>query len=231
MARALTELDMLNYRVRMAGSKAAEIFLYDEIGGGFFGGISAKQFADDLKDLGKVDTINVRINSPGGDVFEGIAIFNQLKRHPANVIIDIDGLAASIASIVAMAGDQINMAKNAMIMIHEPFAISAGTAADFRRQADLMDTVKGTLVKTYADRTGMDEGELSDLLAAETWMTAEDAKANGFVDTVTEDLQMAARFDLSHFRNPPKNLARAKPQAVNDLYRGKIAAMAARAKR
>lgn len=222
---------MLNYRVRMAGSKAAEIFIYDEIGGGFFGGISAKQFADDLKDLGKIDTLNVRVNSPGGDVFEGLAIFNQLKRHPANVIIDVDSLAASIASVIVMSGDTINMAKNAMIMIHDPFAISAGTADDLRRQADLMDTVKGTLVQTYADRTGMDAAELSNLMTAETWMTADEAKANGFVDNVTEDLQMAARFDLTRFRNTPKNLARAKPQQVNDLYRAKIAAMATRIKR
>lgn len=222
---------MLNYRVRMAGSKAAEIFLYDEIGGGFFGGISAKQFADDLKDLGKIDTINVRVNSPGGDVFEGLAIFNQLKRHPANVIIDIDSVAASIASVIVMAGDTINMAKNAMIMIHDPFAISAGTADDFRKQAELMDTVKGTLVATYADRTGMDADELSDLMTSETWMTAQEAKANGFIDTITEDLQMAARFDMSRFKNAPKNIARAIPKAGSDIYRGKIAAMAARAKR
>lgn len=223
---------MPNYRVRMAGSKAAEIYLYDQIGGGFFGGgISAKQFADDLKDLGKIDTLNVRVNSPGGDVFDGLAIYNTLKRHPANVIMDIDGMALSIASIIVMAGDQINMAKNAMMMIHDPWTYAGGTAEDFRKQADLMDQVKGNLITTYADRSKMDSQEIDDLMAAETWFTAADAKANGFVDSVTEDLALAARFDLSQFRNAPKALAKGTPnRAPSDLYRSKIAAMATRAR-
>lgn len=223
---------MLNYRVRMAGNKSAEIFLYDEIGGGFFGGgISAKRFADDLKDLGKIDTLNVRVNSPGGDVFDGLAIYNTLKRHPANVIVDIDGMALSIASVIVMAADEINMAKNAMMMIHDPWTISGGTAEDFRKQADLMDTVKGNLVSTYADRTKMPDNEIADLMSAETWMTADEALANGFADRVTEDLQMAARFDLTRFKHAPKALARGPAKPIgNDLYRAKIAAMAARAR-
>lgn len=223
---------MANYRVRMAGSKAAEIYLYDEIGGGMWGGgISAKQFAEDLKSLGKIDTLNVRVNSPGGDVFDGLAIYNTLKRHPANVIMDIDGMALSIASVIVMAGNQVNMAKNAMMMIHDPWTVSAGTADDFRKQADLMDQVKGNLVTTYADRTKMDEAEIADIMSSETWLTADDALANGFVDGVTEDLQLAARFDLSRFRNAPKALVRARPQAVGgDIFRAKIAALASRAK-
>jgi ATP-dependent Clp protease protease subunit len=226
---------MANYRVRMSGSKSAEIYLYDEIGGGgfFSSGVSAKQFADDLKNLGKIDTLNVRINSPGGDVFDGLAIYNTLKRHPANVIIDVDGMALSIASVIAMAGDQVNMAKNAMMMIHDPWTVSAGTAEDFRKQADLMDRVKGNLVTTYADRTKMKDAEVSDLMSAETWMTADDALSMGFIDGVTDDLQMAARFDLSRFRNLPKALARPAPatQPGADIYRSKIAAMAARARK
>lgn len=224
---------MANYRVRMSGSKAAEIYLYDEIGGGFFGGgISAKRFADDVKSLGKIDTLNVRVNSPGGDVFDGLAIYNVLKRHPANVVMDIDGMALSIASVIVMAGDQINMAKNAMLMIHDPWTISAGTAEDFRKQADLMDQVKGNLVTTYADRTKMHTNQIVDLMSAETWMTADQALANGFIDGVTEDLQLAARFDLSRFKHAPKALSREQPQtAVTDLFRAKIAAMGSRVKR
>jgi ATP-dependent Clp protease, protease subunit len=226
------ELGMPNYRVRMAGSKAAEIYLYDEIGGGMWGGgISAKQFAEDLKSLGKIDTLNVRVNSPGGDVFDGLAIYSTLKRHPANVVMDIDGMALSIASVIVMAGNQVNMAKNAMMMIHDPWTCSCGTADDFRKQADLMDQVKGNLVTTYADRTKMDEAEIADLMSAETWLTADDALSNGFVDGVTEDLQLAARFDLSRFRNAPKALARAQPRPVGtDIFRSKIAALASRAK-
>jgi ATP-dependent protease ClpP protease subunit len=225
---------MLNYRVRMAGSKAGEILLYDDIGGGGFfgGGISAKQFADDLKDLGKIDTLNLRVNSPGGDVFEGLAIYNTIARHPAHVIADIDGMALSIASIIIMAADEINMADNAMLMIHDPFTVAAGTADDFREKADLMDQVKGNLVKVYADRTKNTEAEISDWMSEETWMTAKEAKSLGFAHNVTESLQLAARFDLSRFRNAPKALAgkRTAP-VVSDLYRAKIAAMATRVRR
>lgn len=225
---------MPNYRVRMAGSKSGEILLYDDIGGGGFfgGGISAKQFADDLKNLGKIDTLNLRVNSPGGDVFEGLAIYNTIARHPAHVVVDVDGMALSIASIIIMAGDQINMADNAMLMIHDPFTVAAGTADDFREKADLMEQVKGNLVKVYADRTKNPENEISDWMREETWMTAKEAKANGFIDSVTENLQLAASFDLSRFRNAPKALAGRRSQpVVADLYRAKIAAMSAKIKR
>lgn len=219
---------MPNYKVRMAGPKSAEILLYDEIGpGGFFSsGISAKQFAEDLKELGKIETLNVRVNSPGGDVFDGLAIYNTLKRHPANVIIDIDGMALSIASVIVMAGDEIRMAENAMMMIHDPWTVSAGTAEDFRAQADLMDTVKGNLVTTYQNRTQLEAEEIGALMSAETWMTANEAKKNRFIDSVTDELQMAARFDLSRFRNTPKALPKKpQPPAGSDLYRARIAAL------
>jgi ATP-dependent Clp protease, protease subunit len=223
---------MPNYRMRLSGSKNGEIYLYDEIGQGFFGGgISAKQFADDLNALGKIDTLNVRMNSPGGDVFDGLAIYNTLKRHPANVIVDVDGMALSIASVIAMAGDTINMAGNAMMMIHDPWTIAGGTAEDFRKQADLMDQVKGNLVSTYANRTGMNDGEIADLMSTETWMTAADAVKSGFADAVTEDLDLAARFDLTRYRNAPKALKAAPARGTNDLYRAKIAAMGQRARR
>ncbi len=221
-----TDTQMPNYRVRMAGAKTAEVFIYDEIGGGFFGGgITAKRFADDLKALGHVTTLNVRMNSPGGDVFDGLAIYNTLKRHPANVIVDVDGMALSIASVIAMAGNQINMAKNAMMMIHDPWGIAAGTAEDLRRQADLMDTVKGNLVTTYADRTKNSAGDIEEMMSAETWLTAADAVQQGFADAITTELQMAARFDLSRF--PSSNA----PPVGADIYRGKIAAMTERARR
>jgi ATP-dependent Clp protease, protease subunit len=171
------------------------------------------------------------MNSPGGDVFDGLAIYNTLKRHPANVIVDVDGMALSIASIIAMAGNEIRMAKNAMMMIHDPWTISMGTADDFREQADLMDTVKGNLVTTYADRTGVPESEVSDLMSAETWMTAEQAVKAGFADAVTDELDIAASFDVKRYRNAPKNWLRDRTQSKgSDLYRAKIAAMAARAR-
>lgn len=218
---------MANYRMRMAGSKAAEILIYDVIGRDFFGeGISAKRFAEDLKALGKVDTLNIRVNSPGGDVFDGLAIYNTLKRHPANKIIDIDGMALSIASVIVMAGDTVNMAGNAMMMIHDPWTCTCGSADDFRAHADLMDQVKGNLVSTYAGRVSIEDDEIAALMAAETWMTAEDAKRHGFVDAITEELEMAARFDDSRFKfkNAPR-LERSEAPAANDVHRARGADM------
>lgn len=188
----------------VAKDKSADVFLYEEIGDGWMGGISAKRFADELNALGKLDTLNVYINSPGGSVFDGNAIFNTLKRNSARVVVSIDGLAASIASIIAMAGDEISMAANSMMMIHDPWTLVAGSAADLRATADMMDKVRETLLNTYADRTGFDSGKISDMMAAETWMTADEAIAMGFADKKTEELKMAAHFDLSRFKKAPK---------------------------
>lgn len=190
-----------------AQTKDAEIWLYDEIGGGgwFNEGISAKKFADDLNAMGKLNTITVRINSPGGDVFDGIAIYNILKQNSARVIVNIDGLAASIASVIAMAGDEIHMADNALMMIHEAWTMGMGNAGDFREIADRLDKVNGSILGTYQKKTGKDQQELADMMAAETWMNAQEALDMGFVDNVGEPLQMAAHFDMSKFnfkKNP-----------------------------
>ena len=215
---------MPNYRMRSAG-KSGEVLLYDEIGDGLFGGIGAKQFAEDLNSLGRIDSLNVRINSPGGDVFQGLAIYNTLQRHPARVVVDVDGMALSIASIIAMAGDEIRIAKNAMMMIHEPYGGIYGTAEDMRKQADLMDQVRGNLVDTYVDRTQQSKGKVSDMMAAETWMTAADAVELGFADQVTEDLAIAAHVDPSRFKNVPRALRSAAGRPRMDLVRARLAAM------
>ena len=201
-----------------AKAKEAEIYLYDEIGSGWFGGVSAKQFADELKALGKLERITVRLNSPGGDVFDGLAIHNILKQNPAQVDMYVDGLAASIASIIAMAGDSINMAENAMMMIHEPWTMALGNAAEMREIADRLEKVSGVLLGTYTRRTGKDEQEIADLMVAETWMTAQEALDMGFADSIVEEMQMAAHFDLDKFKfrhNPLADKAKVedKPEA------------------
>ena len=139
-----------NIRFVNRGAKTGEIWLYDQVGEGFFGGMSAKTFNDELNKLGKVDTINLRINSPGGSVFDGVAIYNTLKRHPARLEVDVDGIAASIASVIAMAGDEIRMAANSMMMIHDPYGMSMGNSDEMRKTADLLDQIKGTIVVNYA---------------------------------------------------------------------------------
>ncbi len=191
---------------RMAAKDGVgEIFIFDEIGEGFFSdGITPKSFAADLKALGAVRTLNVFINSPGGAVFDGVAIFNQLKRHPARKNVFIDGIAASIASVIAMAGDEINIAANGFIMIHEPFTMAFGTAADLRKTADQLEKINDTIINTYAARTGTPENVIGDLMVAQTWMNAEEAVELGFADNITDEVAVAARFDLTQFQNVPE---------------------------
>jgi ATP-dependent Clp protease protease subunit len=193
------------FEIKAKGKDAAEVLIYEDIGEGWFGGVSAKGFADDLKALGDgIKTINVRINSAGGSVFDGVAIYNTLRKHGARIEVDIDGMALSIASVIAMAGDEIRMAENALFMIHDPWTMTWGNAGELREQADLLDKIKGTLVDTYVARSGRSAAEVSDWMAAETWMTAQEAQERGFVNSITGALKMAAKFDASRFKNPPK---------------------------
>jgi ATP-dependent Clp protease protease subunit len=199
----------MNVEFKAAGSRG-EIWLYDQIGESFWGGgISSKTFQKELSALGKVTTLNVRINSPGGDVFDGLAIYNQLKAHPARVVVDVDGLAASIASVIAMAGDEIRMAANSMMMIHNPHGMAMGDAGEMQRVAALLQQVKGSLSDTYAARTGQTQAQLNDWMDAETWMSAETAVQHGFSDTVTDPQKVSASFNLlNHYRNVPAALKR-----------------------
>jgi len=204
-----------------ARGSTGEIWLYDQIGEGFFtDGVTAKSFQKDLAGLGKVSTINLRINSPGGNVFDGLTIYNQLKAHPARIVVDVDGLAASIASLIAMAGDEIRMAGNSMMMIHNPHSMAMGDANEMRRTAALLDQIKGNLADTYAARTGMDLGTLNAWMDSETWLTAAEAVQYGFADAVTQEQRVAASYDLTRFHNVPAALRRA--QAENTAKRRDI---------
>jgi ATP-dependent protease ClpP protease subunit len=154
-----------------------------------------------------VAELTVRINSPGGSVFDGVAIYNALKRHEARVTVWIDGIAASIASMIAMAGDEVVMPENAMLMLHDPSGLVLGTAADMRGMAEALDKMKAGMVAAYRDKSGRDDAEIEALMAAETWLSAQEAVELGLADRVEQPVRMAARFDLSRFRNPPPQLA------------------------
>lgn len=217
---------MKNLRIEAKGT-TADVYLFDEIGDGWVGGVSAKKFAEDLKALGRLERINLHINSPGGSVFEAVAIFNTLRKNGARIVVDVEGLAASSASIVAMAGDQIRVAANGMMMIHNPWVQTAGDAAELRGVADLLDKVAATLVGTYARRTGKDEAEITRMMAAETWMTASEAVAAGFADCISEEMRIAAsvRSDvLSRFRNVPESLKARLTQQEPPAERPRLAA-------
>lgn len=176
-----------NNWINKDNKKEAEILLYGVIGeDGYWDDVTSKQFAEDLKAVEDAVKINVRINSPGGDVFAGQAIYSMLKRCKSEVIVYIDGLAASIASIVAMSGDKIIMPKNAMMMIHKPWTITAGNANDMREEADTLDKIEESIISVYTDKTGLSAEEIKTLLEDETWLTASDALEKGFIDEIEE---------------------------------------------
>jgi ATP-dependent Clp protease, protease subunit len=172
--------------------------------------------------------VNLRTNSPGGSVFAGVAIYNTLTRHPARIEVDVDGVAASIASVIAMAGDEIRMASNSLMMIHDPMGFAMGGSRDMRKTADLLDQVKGVIVDTYAKRTGTAAPKVGKMMADETWMTAAEAVNLGFASQITEEQRIAAcyGFDFSKFKHPPQILTGNRP--ARDMMAVKLAAMARR---
>lgn len=207
------------YRIVSRGTDAAEVYLYGMIGADFFGdGISAKQFADDLKKLANVKTINVRINSEGGDVFAGKAMYSLLTDHKARIVVNIDGLAASAASYIAMAGDEIVISEGAFVMIHNAWTIAMGSADEFRRTADLLETVNGTIRETYVARTKQTDAKVKKWMNDETWFTGKEAVANGFADKLVENLKVAASVrDPSKFKNLPSALLPRRAAALAEI--------------
>lgn len=203
-------------KVNDSGETEGEVLLYATIASSeswFYDTVTPKQFDTDLKALGDVKTINVRINSDGGEIFAGNAIYNMLKRHPANINVYIDGLAASMASVIAMAGDKIIMPQNAIIMIHKPIGGIRGNSNDLRQYADTLDKAEKTLISSYVEKTGNSEEKITELLHAETWMTAQEALDLGFIDEIEDKVSIAASlndnilningktFDTSNFIN------------------------------
>ena len=168
-------------------NSSAEISIYDAIGGY---DVNAKQFVDELKEI-NAEVINLRINSPGGSVIDGNAMFNALQRHPAKVVTHIDGLAASMASVLAMAGDEVHMADNALLMIHNPWTMSIGDADELRADAELLDKMSASILSAYG-RSQYEAEEIKDLMDAETWFTAQEAFDAGLVDHIETGLRAAA---------------------------------------
>ena len=206
LANMRKERGLLAVAVR---SNVAEILIYDIIGEDFLGeGVTAKGIVQELAALPQsVDTILLRINSPGGDVFDGIAIMNALLQQNRTVKVQVDGLCASIASVIAMAGSTITMAATAQLMIHNPWTLSMGDASDLRKTADLLDKVRdASMLPAYA-RSGKTPAAIKAIMDAETWYSADEAKQAGWADQV---LDMPARtaaahtkYDLSAYKHAP----------------------------
>ena len=165
-----------------------EVSIYDEIG---FGGVTAKDFVADIRKL-KGQHLHLRINSVGGSVIEGAAIYNALRRHKGGLTVHVDGLAASMASVIAMSGDEVLMAGNSMLMIHNPWSMAMGDADDLRKEADVLDKLKATLVNAYVRKTGRERGEIESMMDEETWLDATQAVAMNFADGIEDDIEAAA---------------------------------------
>jgi ATP-dependent Clp endopeptidase proteolytic subunit ClpP len=194
-------------KIQMKGKTEADVYIYDVIGDYWGSGVIAKDFVKEISNL-KVETLNLHINSPGGDAFDGIAIYNTLIQHKARVVTLIEGLAASAASLIAMSGNEISMAENAFIMIHEAWSFARGSANDFRKEADRLDALSEKYAETYAKKSNGKKStiEFRDMMKEETWLGATDAANVGIIDSTIAKIEIAAKFDLARckYKNIPK---------------------------
>jgi ATP-dependent protease ClpP protease subunit len=194
----------------MSAPRKAEIAIYDVLGPSWAGMIDAKLVDRTLKDAGELDEITVRLNSPGGSAFEGLAIHNLLKSHPAKVTTIVDGVAASATSLVLMAGDVRRVPKNALVMIHNPSTTAWGEKEDLLKAANRLDQVKDVAIETYAARTGLSAEKLGQMMDNETWLNGTEAVAQKFATEETGEVSMAAatveveRYQ-ELYRNTPQN--------------------------
>ena len=161
----------------------------------------------------KAETIHLRINSPGGDVFAARAMATAIRAHQSKVIAHIDGIAASAASYVALAADEIEIAAGAFVMIHRAWGVGFGTSEDMRQLADLLDKVDGEIEADYVRETGNTAEAIAVWMDAETWFTADEAVSNGFADRITEGAKAQALWNLAAFDRPPPMAAEAVPAA------------------
>lgn len=186
----------------------AVIDIFDSIS---FWGVDAIQVRDQINDIGD-KKIHVRINSPGGDVFDGIAILNMLLEHKGGVDVSVIGIAASIASVIAMAGDNIRIRENARMMIHDPYTFALGNADELRETAEVLDMIKEDIITSYQIRSDLDRKEISNMMAKETFFSAEEAVKNGFATEVVSSKKDSAS-EESEVENKAREAAIAAAKA------------------
>ncbi len=197
------------YRIVVNAAKddepeTADVYIYDEISAW---GVTASNFAKDLAQISAKD-ITVRMNTPGGDVYDGIAIHSVLKNHPANVTVKVEGLAASIGSVIAMAGDKIIMSKYATMMIHDAMGAVFGNAEDHTTASEVLNKISTTLAQIYADRAGGDVEEWRAMMLAETWFDSKEAVEFGLADAIDDKMtKVENSWDLGQFRHPGRERA------------------------
>lgn len=220
------------FQIKSYTGNSAEIYFYgDIVSDSWEAWTDEDQYPDNIKNLLKEHegkNLDIYINSGGGSVFAGIAIYNILKRHSGYKTVHVDGIAASVASVIALAGDRIIIPKNAFMMIHKPWSWCIGNANDFRREAEVMDTLEQSIIGVYEEHLceGVDIETIADMVDAETWLTGEQA-AEYFNIEVGEEKKIAACADLSRFKNAPMGL---QIKAEHSINHKKAAATAAKIK-
>lgn len=196
-------------------AKESDIYLYDEIG---YWGIQAEEFVKELVAMDYAE-INLHINSPGGNVFEGNAIYNALQMHPSKIITHVEGVAASMASVIALAGDEVRIAEGAYFMIHDPWSMVVGSAEDFRKEASVLDKIGDTLINAYEKKMNVDRDEIKQMMADESWFNADEAIENGLADMLTGESSQAAKFDMSVYNNVPNEIVGGDKPSRKELER------------
>lgn len=206
------------YTANRSPSGSGNISIYSDIGDW---GIGASDFQRSLNSLGPVKRLTINISSNGGDVSAGFAIYNMLKRHAAYKTVVVDGLAASMASVIAMAGDEVHMPSNSLLMIHDPWGAAVGGPEEISSFGEALGKMRDAIADAYAAKTGLPRAELLEMMAQETWLSASEAHEKGFADKVIDAHQMAALIDCGKFKNTPLAIramtANRKPQSWDEL--------------
>ena len=179
------------------GVDVTDVYLFNDIG---TFGVSAQSFVEEIKEYEEKE-LAIHINSLGGEVFDGMAIYSIIQRRKAKTTVYIEGIAASIASVIALAADEVIMSENSLLMIHNAWGGSSGDASEMRKQADVLDKISNEIAEIYVKKTHLPYDEIIRMMGEETWLTAEEAVAMGFVDSISEPIKVAAKYDVSKFKN------------------------------
>jgi len=193
------------FKVSIADDGMPEIRIYDVIGWPF---IDAESFLGELDGI-KASEARMRINSPGGDVFDGTAIANAVAKHPTKFHVEIEGIAASMASVIALAGETVSIADNAWFMIHNPWTFMLGDYNDLRKEADLLERMSGVMAESYQKKSGNKTEDIKTWMDEETWFSGKEAVEAGFADNVTGEMGESAKFNTSLFGKTPDDIQRA----------------------
>jgi ATP-dependent Clp endopeptidase proteolytic subunit ClpP len=186
------------YNIKSKASKdVTDVYIFDEIG---TFGVNAQGFIEEIKSF-KDSPINLHINCVGGDVFDGMAIYNIIKKRTATTTVYIEGIAASMGSVIALAADKVVMAENSLFMIHNAWGGAMGEAKEMKKTAALLDKISGEIADIYVKKTKLPYDKVKEMMDEETWLNAEEALELGFIDSISDAIKVAAKYDVSKFKN------------------------------